>query len=77
MIHNWLMVQADLLSIQLLHDAGDEGLSDGTYSGEVFSVPLLTVLKCFVRGIFRPIFDSIKVFVIFTRAVGMDDLWVA
>ena len=43
-IQNWLMVQADLLSIQLLHDAGDEGLSDGTYSGEVFSVPLLIVL---------------------------------
>ena len=64
MIQNWLMVhQADLLSIQLLHDAGDEGLSDGTYSGEVFSVSLLLiVLKCFV---------------IFTRAAGMDDLWVA
>ena len=62
MIQNWLMVQADLLSIQLLHDAGDEGLSDGTYSGEVFSVPLLIVLKSFV---------------IFTRAAGMDDLWVA
>ena len=65
MIHNWLMVhQADLLSIQLLHDAGDEGLSDGTYSGEVFSVPLLIVLKYFVnifwRGILRPIIDSIK-----------------
>ena len=63
MIQNWLMVhQADLLSIQLLHDAGDEGLSDGTYSGEVILVPLLIVLKCFVN---------------FTRAVGMDDLWVA
>ena len=63
MIQNWLMVhQADLLSIQLLHDAGDEGLSDGTYSGEVILVPLLIVLKCFVN---------------FTRAAGMDDLWVA
>ena len=56
------MVQADLLSIQLLHDAGDEGLSDGTYSGEVFSLPLLIVLKYFVN---------------FTRAAGMDDQWVA
>ena len=63
MIQNWLMVhQADLLSIQLLHDAGDEGLSDGTYSGEVFSVPLLIVLECFSNII---------------RAAGMDDLWVA
>ena len=73
--------QADLLSIQLLHDAGDEGLSDGTYSGEVFSAPLLIVLKYFVnifwRGIFRPIIDSSKMFLNFTRAAGMDDLWVA
>ena len=60
MIQNWL--QADLLSIQLLHDAGDEGLNDGTYSGEVISVPLLIVLKYFVNII---------------RAAGMDDLWVA
>ena len=38
------MVQADLLSIQLLHDAGNEGISGGTYSGEVFFLTFLDSL---------------------------------
>ena len=36
MLETSSLVQADMLSIQLLHDAGIEGVSGGTHSGEVF-----------------------------------------